>query len=70
MNRRSFMVRAGTMLGTSVLADGMPFPLSAVDTSAARALSGLSDWDAVRAQQDQYVLLLAGFTPEGSTRRN
>ena len=28
----------------------MPFPLSAVDTSAARALSGLSEWDAVRAQ--------------------
>jgi isopenicillin-N epimerase len=50
MNRRSFMVRTGTMLGTSVVAGGMPFSLSAVDTSAARALSGLSDWDAVRAQ--------------------
>ncbi len=50
MNRRSFMVRTGTMLGTSVVAGGMPFPLSAVDTSAARALSGLSDWDTVRAQ--------------------
>jgi isopenicillin-N epimerase len=50
MNRRSFMVRTGTMLGTSVVAGGMPFPLRAAGTSTARALSGLSDWDAVRAQ--------------------
>jgi isopenicillin-N epimerase len=50
MNRRSFMVRTGTMLGTGAIAGVMPFPLIAVDTSNDRALSELSDWDTVRAQ--------------------
>jgi isopenicillin-N epimerase len=50
MNRRSFMVRTGTMLGTGAVAGVMPFPLIAVDTSNDRALSELSDWDTVRAQ--------------------
>jgi len=50
MNRRSFMVRTGTMLGTGAVAGVMPFPLIAVDISNDRALSELSDWDTVRAQ--------------------
>jgi isopenicillin-N epimerase len=50
MNRRSFMVRTGTMLGTGAIAGVMPFPLIAADTSNDRALSELSDWDTVRAQ--------------------
>src|SRR5579864_4989064 len=50
MNRRSFMVRMGTSLGTGAVAAGIQFPLIGVDTPAARALSGLSDWAAVRAQ--------------------
>src|SRR5215470_2163 len=50
MNRRSFMARTGTLLGTSGVASVIRFPLAVVDTQAARALAGLSEWDAVRAQ--------------------
>ena len=50
MNRRSFIVRTGTMLGAGAIVGGMPFPSSAADFSDTRAQSGLSDWDAVRAQ--------------------
>jgi isopenicillin-N epimerase len=50
MNRRSFMFRTGRMLGTGAVAGVIPFPLIAVDTAAARALSEVSDWDTVRAQ--------------------
>jgi isopenicillin-N epimerase len=50
MNRRRFMVRTGTMLGTRALAGVLPLPLITIEASAARAVPELSDWDTVRAQ--------------------
>jgi isopenicillin-N epimerase len=50
MNRRRFMLRAGTMLGTGAIGGILPFPQIAVDTSDAGALAKLSGWDTVRAQ--------------------
>ncbi len=50
MNRQSFMVRTGAMLGTGAFAGVMPFPLISAETSAARTSPALSDWDALRAQ--------------------
>lgn len=50
MNRRSFMVRAGTMISTAAVGGVLPLPVSARGTSDVQTLSKLSDWDVVRAQ--------------------
>jgi len=50
MNRRSFMVRTGAMLGTGAIAAVVPFPLISTETSFAPTEPALSSWDAVRLQ--------------------
>lgn len=50
MNRRSFLVRSGTMMSTGVLARVIGFPLVSTATSDARIEAALTNWDAVRAQ--------------------
>jgi isopenicillin-N epimerase len=48
VNRRSFMLRTGAVLGAGAIAGGAPLPK--ISAAAVPAAPTLSDWDAVRAQ--------------------
>jgi isopenicillin-N epimerase len=50
MNRRSFMVHTGAMLGAAATAGVLPFPLISAETSTPPTEPAFSNWDAVRAQ--------------------
>jgi selenocysteine lyase/cysteine desulfurase len=50
MNRRSFMVRTGAMLGTGAIAGAVPLPPLSAASSSVPISPVLSGWDAVRAQ--------------------